>query len=256
MRASALIVTTFEIATLLTTWCSVRGDDPPAFIVPRTWDQKSIDSLQLPLADARNSPTHIQADYYYKIPEWRFVETYPVYHPAFEPKINGKDYLEWLKSRKSEPILTDFSALRTDADWQSNGPALGKQVFEAVLADDRVPSLAVARVADVRDTKWYKTTSVPYDDRGLVPALRYVVANDGSIHVGTFSCAMCHTRVEKLPSGRKIVIFGAQGNFPFDHVRVPSRTGTPEAVQRRGGFFFYMVFFFVRCALLESLSQH
>jgi hypothetical protein len=152
------------------------------------------------------------------------VKTYPVFHPDREPKIDGKDYLEWLKSRKSEPILTDFSALRTEADWLSKGPALGKEVFEAILADDREPSLAVARVADVRDPEWYKTTCVPYDDRGVVPTLRYVVAEDGSIHVGGFSCAMCHTRVEKLSDGREVQIAGAQGNF----VSGPDRPCSPS----------------------------
>ncbi len=232
MRYSAVVVIALIRVSFLASWASVQGESPQPFVVPKTWDQEAVESLQLPLADAGGTPTPITADYYGKIPVWKFAKTYPVYHPAHEPKFDGKDYLEWLKSRKSEPILTDFSAMRTEADWQSKGPALGKEVFEAVLADDREPSLAMARVADVRDPGWYESTGVPYDDRGLVPTLRYVVAEDGSIHVGTFSCAMCHTRVERLPDGRKLVISGAQGNFPFDRVRVPGRAGTPEGVQR------------------------
>jgi hypothetical protein len=200
-------------------------------VVPKTWDQKAIDSLQLPLADPRATPTHIQADYYYKIPARGFVKTYPVYHPDHEPKIDGKNYLDWLKSQKSEPILTDFSALKTEADWKANGPALGKEVFEAVLGDDRNPAFAGVSLRDVRNTEWYKKTGVPYDDQGLVPTLRYVIAMDGSVHVGTFSCAMCHTRVEKLPSGRKIIITGAQGNFPFDRIGAVRREASPAGAR-------------------------
>ena len=232
MRNLATTIMCIGAATLLAPWISAQDASTQVFSVPKVWHQEDIDSVQLPLADARGIPTHISEEYYYKISVWRFVKTYPVYHPDYEPRIDGKDYFEWLGSRKPEPILNDFSALRTEADWQSKGPALGKEVFEAVLADDREPSIGLARVSDVRDREWYKTTGVPYDDDGVVPALRYVVAEDGSVHVGALSCAMCHTRVEKLPSGRKIVISGAQGNFPFDRVRAAGRTGAPEEVLR------------------------
>jgi hypothetical protein len=97
-------------------WPASGGDDRSAFAVPKTWDQKAIDSLQLPLTDPRATPTHVPADYYYKIPARGFVKTYPVYHPDREPRMDGESYLDWLKSQKSEPILTDFSALKTEAD--------------------------------------------------------------------------------------------------------------------------------------------
>ena len=215
---------------LLSFWGTAQETRSQAYNVPKAWHQEDIDSLLLPPAHTHGIPTHISEDYYYKIPVWRFVKTYPVYHPDYEPKIDGKEYFEWLQSRKPEPILNDFSALRTEADWQSKGPTLGKEVFEAVLADDREPSIGVTSVTAVRDRAWYEVTGVPYDDNGIVPALRYVVAEDGSVHVGALSCAMCHTRVEKLPSGRKIVIYGAQGNFPLERVRAAGRKGVPEEV--------------------------
>jgi mono/diheme cytochrome c family protein len=231
MRALAGVTVALGALVIVTPRCTSGGNDPPAFAVPKTWDQKAVDSLQLPLADPRATPTHVRADYYYKIPARPFVKTFPVYHPDHEPKVDGKNYLDWLKSQKPEPILTDFSALKTEADLKTKGPALGKEVFEAVLGDDRHPPYSFATVADVRNPEWYKKTALPYDDRGIVPTLRYVVAADGSIHVGTFSCAMCHTRVEQLASGRKIVIAGAQGNLPLDRIFAVGREASPKGAQ-------------------------
>jgi hypothetical protein len=109
-------------------------------------------------------------------------------------------------------------------------------VFEAVLGDDRNPGFAGPSLADVRNPAWYKKTGVSYDEKGAVPALRYVVAEDGSVHVGTSSCAMCHTRVEKMASGRKIVIVGAQGNFPFDRLRAIQREASPAGARFTDSF--------------------
>ena len=45
-----------------------------------------------------------------------------------------------------------------------------------------------------------------------MPFYRYVITKKGTIEIGVFSCAMCHTRV--MPDGS--ILKGAQGNFPFD----------------------------------------
>ncbi len=162
-------------------------------------------------------PVHVSAEYYYQLPVRRFYKTYPIYHPSKEPKPEGKNYIEWLKAQKPEEILHDFSALKTEADWFASGPALGKDVFEAPIGDETNPFLTFARLEDVRDPTWYEKTGVQCLGDGVMPYMRYVVTPSG-LRVGTFSCAMCHTRVERLPDGKKIVIGGAQGNFPFDRV--------------------------------------
>jgi hypothetical protein len=187
----------------------------PAFSIPRTWDEQAIASLDLPRADPALKVAHVSTAYYYSLPVRRFYKSYPVYHPSKEPKPEGKDYLAWLKEQPPQEILNDFSALATEADWAAKGAALGKEVFEAPIADETTPLLGVARTADVRDSRWYEKAGVPFDDDGVVPFVRYVVSDKG-VRLGTLSCAMCHTRVQKLQSGTNIVIQGAQGNYPFD----------------------------------------
>jgi hypothetical protein len=191
--------------------------DGAAFSIPKTWE--TIDSLELPRADPTLRVTPVSADYYYSLPVRRFYKSYPVYHPAKEPKLEDKDYLAWLKEQRPQEILHDFSALKTEADWAASGSTLGKEVFEAPIADETNPFLGIVQITDVRSSEWYDKLGVPYDDEGLVPFFRYVVTEKG-VRLGTFACAMCHSRVEKLPNGKRIVIHGAQGNFPFDRVLV------------------------------------
>jgi hypothetical protein len=156
-----------------------------AFSVPKTWDEQAIASLELPRADPTLKIVHVSADYYYTLPVRRFYKSYPVYHPTKEPKPEGKDYLDWLRAQPPQEILHDFSALRSDADWAKNGPAFGKDVFEAPIADDTNPFLGVAQIADVRNAKWYDKTGVMYADDGFVPFVRYVVTEQG-VRLGTF----------------------------------------------------------------------
>ncbi len=66
-------------------------------------------------------------------------KSYPVYHPAFEPMPEGKPYLKWLEEQRPQEMLADVSGLTTQADWLAKGPALGKDVFEAPISDDRDP---------------------------------------------------------------------------------------------------------------------
>jgi hypothetical protein len=188
-----------------------------SFPLPRTWDEQAITSLDLPRANSTLKVTHVSADYYYSLPVRKFYKSYRVYHPSKEPKPDGKDYLAWLKEQPPQEILHDFSTLMSQADWAKHGPALGKEVFEAPIADETNPFMGIGRIEDVRHAAWYEKTGVPYADDGVVPFFRYVVSQSG-VHVGTFACAMCHSRVEQLPDGMGIVIEGAQGSFPFDRI--------------------------------------
>jgi len=169
---------------------------PP--VIPKTWDDEAMASLEVPLAEARYSPVHVSADYYYRIPVRPIYQSYPVYHPGQEPP----GYLDRLKQQEPE-IAFDASRLKTEEDWIR----AGEVVFDAPFFYD-----GVVTVPDVRDPAWYEKTGVLIAKDGTIPALRYVIRKKGQIEMANNSCGMCHTRV--MPDGT--VIKGAQGNFPFD----------------------------------------
>ena len=58
-------------------------------VVPRTWDERALADLEVPLADASHSPRHISAEDYYRIPVRPIYKTYPKYHPDKEPPGSG-----------------------------------------------------------------------------------------------------------------------------------------------------------------------
>ena len=168
-------------------------------IIPKTWDDAAMLSVELPLADPAASPKHVSSDYYYRIPVRPIYKSYLVYHPDKEPGA----YWNWLK--KQEPqIVFDVAKLKTERDWV----AVGELVFDAPIAFVSEGTLFSA----VRDPVWYKTNKVPITKDGVFPNMRYVVREKGKVELGILSCAMCHTRV--MPDGTSIK--GAQGNFPDD----------------------------------------
>jgi mono/diheme cytochrome c family protein len=71
---------------------------------------------------------------------------------------------------------------------------------------------------DVRDVAWYRKSRMPLMADGVLPFLHYVIRQKGKVELGSFSCAMCHTRV--MPGGA--LLKGAQGNFPFNQAIVSS----------------------------------
>jgi hypothetical protein len=81
----------------------------------------------------------------------------------------------------------------------------------------------------VQNEKWYQEGAVPVASDGTVPFLSYVIREKGKVELGSFACAMCHTRV--MPDGS--FIRGAQGNFNLE--RAQSRAtnyGAPPEVLR------------------------
>lgn len=167
--------------------------------IPKTWVDDEVATLELPLADAANSPKHVSSDYYYRIPVRPIYKSYPIYAPGKEPA----GYLERL--RKLVPQITfDASKLRTEQDWIK----AGEIVFDAPI--EFVSSGIL--VSGVRDGAWYQKNRVPITRGGIFPNMRYVVREKGKVELGILSCAMCHTRV--VPDGNAIK--GAQGNFPDD----------------------------------------
>jgi hypothetical protein len=193
--------------------------------VPRVWTQSAIDSLELPLANAANSPVHLAEDAYYRIPERVLYKTYPVYHPAHEPA----GYMAWLKSREPE-VAFDGSKLNTKEELI----AAGEVVFNAPTAFG--PMFFTAE--DLRGPDFYKTAGMPVGKDGTVPFARWVIRRKGVVELGSMSCATCHTRV--LPDGT--IVAGAQGNNANDRqgarmMQISVRSiGEEKILERMRGF--------------------
>jgi hypothetical protein len=164
-------------------------------VVPKTWDDAALASIDVPLADPSRTPVHVSSEYYYRIPTQPIYKTYPIYAPGREPP----EYMEWLERQEPE-IIFDASRLKTEADWIK----AGEIVF------DQLVFVGGSFVYDVRDPKWYEQTHMPLANDGTMPFFRYVIRMKGKVEVGTFSCGTCHTRV--MPDGT--VVKGAQGSFP------------------------------------------
>jgi hypothetical protein len=194
--------------------------------IPRSWDDKAMADLEVPLADPSASPKHVSADYYYRIPVRPIYKTYPVYAPGHEPP----GYLEWLQ--KQEPVLVwddkgHAPPLVTEADWIK----AGEMVFDSPIFSGGLFAGFPRDSLYVRQPEFYQKTGTPIAADGTVPFYRYVVRTKGKVSVGILGCAMCHTRV--LPDGS--ILKAAQGNFPFDRAMAYNyRTGGGPPEVARG----------------------
>jgi hypothetical protein len=174
-------------------------------VIPRTWDDAAMATLEVPLADPVGSPKHVSADYYYKIPVRPIYKSYPIYAPGHEPP----RYIEWLKQQEPVIVWDDAGhgpALQTEADWIK----AGEMVFDAPTGLRGVR--AVASTDDVRNPAWWGAVGAQPANDGTLPGYFYVIRKKGEVEVGSLACASCHDRL--MPDGS--VIKGAQGNFPFD----------------------------------------
>jgi len=185
--------------------------------IPKTWDDATLVSLQVPLADTNASPKHIPADYYYRMPVRLIYKSYPIYAPGKEPP----GYIENLKKLEPE-IVFDPAKLKTEADWIK----AGELVFEAPIAYDYTGGV---QLSDVRNRAWYQHSGVLTAKDGVMPYTRYVFRKKGVVEVGGLACLMCHTRVMSDGS----VIKGAQGNFSFDHVIGWNLRTAPQPEEQR-----------------------
>jgi hypothetical protein len=166
--------------------------------IPRTWDDAAMAGLELPLARPAYSLRMISAETYYRIPVRPVYKSYPVYALDREPA----GYLDRLRGMEPE-VAFDAAKLKSEQDWQR----AGELVFDAPVAIEEIIDTAA-----VRDPEFLRHTGVPVAPDGTIPALRYVVRKKGTVELGSFSCGMCHTRVQ--PDGT--IIKAAQGNFPGD----------------------------------------
>jgi hypothetical protein len=167
-------------------------------VIPKTWDDAAIASLEVPVVVPKYSPKPVSADYYYKIPARTIYKSYPIYAPGRAPV----GYLEKLKTLEPE-VAFDPTRLKTEQDWVR----AGELVFEAPTLYDGELTLE-----NVADPNWYTHTRVRLTRDGIMPYARYVLRKKGKLEVGNLSCAMCHTSV--LEDGT--VIKAGQGNFPLD----------------------------------------
>ncbi len=189
------------------TFVNTRHAQKPASykpVIPRTWDEQALASLEVPLADPTHSPTHISAEDYYRLPVRPIYKSYPAYDVDHEPA----GYRDWL--RRQEPVvLWDDGAhrpkLETEADWIK----AGEIVFDAPVLF--FPGLtSTAEESRAFDAK----TGDLNDSRGISPFADYVIRERGKVEFGEASCRECHTRV--MPDGT--IIKGAQGNRPVERV--------------------------------------
>lgn len=172
-------------------------------VIPKTWEEKAIASVELPLASTGVPPEPIPTDYFYRMAVRPIYRSYPIYAPGKEPP----GYFERLKQLEPE-IDFDSATLRTEPDWIK----IGELVFDAPTAYESDDPDPVVTLADVRNPMWYEKVRVALTTDGVMPYLRYVIRKKGTVEVGAFSCGMCHTRV--MAGGS--VVKGAQGNFPLE----------------------------------------
>jgi Di-haem oxidoreductase, putative peroxidase len=202
--------TGFAILSLALT-CSAQEFHPD---IPRAWDDKAVESLEVPLAQRDRSPRYMSAEEYYKLKVRPIYRSYPVYVKGREPA----GYIEALKQKDPE-IIFDPSKLHTKEDWI----AAGKLVFEA---DTRFSPARALTVDDIP----LPASTVSKD--GMLPGFgfRYYLRKKGVLETGINSCAGCHTHV--MPDGS--FWEGAQGilNPPRAAV-LAAKQMNPEELRRR-----------------------
>jgi hypothetical protein len=165
--------------------------------IPKTWDEKEVASMELPLPPPAPTVVHVSSDYYYSIPILTIYKSYSVYPPENEPQ----GYIDWLKNQRPE-IIFDASKLKTKADWVK----AGQIVYNAS------PQFTPLDRPRLSTPLW----------------LRYVIRQKGKVEVGSaFSCAACHTAL--LSDGR--VVDGAQRNYGRSY---PVKFPKPLAARRDG----------------------
>ena len=187
-----------SVAILFWAATSLAAQPPYHPEIPKTWDAAALASLEVPHPDQRYSPVAVPVEYYYSVPIRPVYKTYPVYAPGREPD----HYLEWLRQQEPQ-VIFEPARLRSEDDWIR----AGEQVFDAPFGFNFVFS-----VSDVRNPAWFEHVRPPMTKSGVMPFASYVIREKGKVELGTFACAMCHTRV--LPDGT--IIKGAQGNFSID----------------------------------------
>ena len=215
-RLRAVAVFVFAVAVLVVVGCSWPTARPWQALVPRTWDEAALATMELPNAVTGRAPQHVTAEFYYRIPAQTIWRTWPVYHPDREPP----GYRESLAKAVPE-VAFAAERLVTHADWTAAGESVFHWPIQWAPFDDAARAAMQQQLAAV---------PLPVLADGTLPFYRLTMREPGKLEIGSFSCAFCHTRV--MPDGRAIV--GAQGNLPFDRLLVSDGAPVSEGF-RRGG---------------------
>jgi hypothetical protein len=216
-----MVRTVFWLALSSSILAGSEDVNPHKAATPKTWDDAAMRSLEVPLANPAASPKHVPAEYYYRIPVRPIYRQYPVYAPSREPA----GYWEWLQKQEPVTLWDDMNhrpALAGDASWVKSG----ESVFDAPIFTGVDGPISVT---EVRSERWYREGGIPTTTEGIVPFVSYVIREKGKVEVGSFACAMCHTRVMQDGS----IIKGAQGNFPLERAGARSANyNTPPELSR------------------------
>jgi Di-haem oxidoreductase, putative peroxidase len=190
--------------TLLTIAAPATQQAPFHPNIPKAWDDKEVESMELPLVQRDRSPRYMTSAEYYALKVRPIYRSYPAYAKGHEPA----GYLESLKQKAPE-IIFDPATLHTKEDWI----AAGKLVFESDTIFRPAPTVQAAADEIAPWPLSHDGTLPPF-----VPGFRYYVREKGVLEVGSNSCAGCHSR--PMPDGT--FFEGGQG--------VPDRTVTAATI--------------------------
>jgi mono/diheme cytochrome c family protein len=171
-------------------------------VVPKLWDAKALEGWATPLAGLGVAPSFVSEEAYYAAPIDN-LRTYPVYHPAHEPR----GYRETLVREGPKPLI-EPEELKTEADWIEAGRRVFEELDTAASRTDDPRVLAHFTSADAVD-KYRDAYHDTMTAGGVLIDYRWVVDRDGKLKLSFSSCAGCHTRI--LPDGS--LLPGAPSNF-------------------------------------------
>ena len=181
--------------------------------IPKVWDDRAVETMEVPLAQRDRSPRYMSSAEYYALKVRPIYRAYPAYAKGREPA----GYLESLKEKEPE-IIFDPAKLHTKEDWIR----AGKLVFESETQFRPAPA-AQPSADDPFARRSGRMVMLP----SFLPGFRYYVRKKGVLEVGLNACAGCHTRT--MPDGT--FFEGGQGvrNPPLGEVRLRAlRESTPE----------------------------
>src|ERR1051325_2709480 len=109
MRAVIILITTAFLSG-----AGLFSAEPSA--VPKTWDDREMETLELPLPQHVTPRKQVPADFYYRLPVRTIYKSYPIYAPGHE----ASGYMNWLQAQQREMVWDEEGQrpeLNTEADW-------------------------------------------------------------------------------------------------------------------------------------------
>ena len=170
--------------------------------VPRIWEEKQLAAWATPVAGLNVRPGfYSEAEYYAaRVDNLR---TYPVFHPAHEPK----GYRDWLRAQGPRPLI-EPEKLKTKADWVQAGRRVFEELDTEVARTD--DPMVIGHFSNAAAVDKYRDASHDAMTReGILLDYRWVVERDGSLKISLSSCSGCHTRL--MPDGS--LLPGGPSNF-------------------------------------------